>query len=107
MENSIIGRGGGSAMSNSIIQKNTVYFNTRPLFKAKKKLIFFKIFHNFGQKGGGKGGFRPIMEFSIIFFIYLKCNQCFNLWGGIGICYIFHKHGLKWLNIPLRRKRVR
>ena len=31
MENSIIGRG-GSAMSNSIIQKNTVYINTRPLF---------------------------------------------------------------------------
>ena len=35
MENSIIGRG-GSAMSNSIIQKNTVYFNTRPLFEAIK-----------------------------------------------------------------------
>ena len=33
MENSIIG-GGGSAMSNSIIEKNTVYFNTRPLFEA-------------------------------------------------------------------------
>ena len=35
MENSIIGRG-GSAMPNSIILKNTVYFNTRPLFEAKK-----------------------------------------------------------------------
>ena len=42
-------------MSNSIIQKNTVYFNTRPLFEAIKKLIFFKIFHNFGKKGEGGG----------------------------------------------------
>ena len=35
MENSIIGRGGVSK-ANSIIQKNTVYFNTRPLFEAIK-----------------------------------------------------------------------
>ena len=54
MENSIIGRG-GSVMSNSIIRKNIVYFITRPLFEAIKLLIFFKIFHNFGQKGGGGG----------------------------------------------------
>ena len=40
-------------MENSIIQKNTFYFNTRPLFEAIKLLIFFKIFHNFGRKGGG------------------------------------------------------
>ena len=65
MENSIIGRG-ESAMSNSIIPKNTVYFNTRPLFEAIKQLIFFKIFPNFGQKGGR--GVWPIMEFSIIFY---------------------------------------
>ena len=51
MENSIICRG-GSAMSNSIIQRNKAYFNTRPLFEAIKFLIFFKIFHNFGQIGG-------------------------------------------------------
>ena len=29
-------------MENSIIQKNKVYFNTRPLFEAIKSLIFFK-----------------------------------------------------------------
>jgi len=50
MENSIIG-GGGVSDANSIIQKNTVYFNSRPLFEAIKYLIFFKIFHNFGQIG--------------------------------------------------------
>ena len=33
MENSIIGWGGVSD-ANSIIQKNKVYFNTRPLFEA-------------------------------------------------------------------------
>ena len=40
MENSMIGRGGVSDVkfhnSNSIIQKNTVYFNIIPLFEAKK-----------------------------------------------------------------------
>ena len=52
MEDSIIGRGVSNA--NSIIQKNTVYFNTKPHFEAIKQLIFFKIFHNFGLiKGGG------------------------------------------------------
>ena len=43
------GNGGwGSAMSNSIIT-NIFYFNTRPLFETRKKLLFSKIFHNFGQ----------------------------------------------------------
>ena len=67
MENSIIGRG-ESAMSNSIIPKNTVYFNTRPLFEAIKQLIFFKIFPNFGQKGG-EGGLTDYGIFhNILFF---------------------------------------
>ena len=35
MENYIVVRG-GSAMSNSIIPKNTVYFNARPLFEIIK-----------------------------------------------------------------------
>ena len=51
MENSIIGRGGVSnSNANSIIQKNTVYFNTRPLFEVIKLLIYFKIFQIKNEK---------------------------------------------------------
>ena len=66
MENSIIGRG-VLAMSNSIIQKNTVYLNTRLLFETIKKLIFFKIFHNFGLKGKGGGSDPSITNVNLFF----------------------------------------
>ena len=56
-------------MSNSIIQKNTVYFNTRPLFKAIKKFYFSKFSIILAKKGEG-GGVKPIIEISIIFFIF-------------------------------------
>ena len=55
-------------MENSMIQKNTVYFNTRPLFEAKKKLIFLKFSIILAKKGGGGGGSDWLWSFLYFFF---------------------------------------
>ena len=63
MENSIIWGEGGSEMSNSIIKK-IQFISILDHFEGIKYLIFFKIFHNFGQN---RGGLDRLWNFHIFF----------------------------------------